>query len=143
MSRQSYYPQNELNSRPSIFIADSQQRQSFVPGQGGGSASARLQAKRQELEGLLMLKEKSARLARDIEKLGDNVDALVEGGEAVASVMSSWSGVFRAMQIARQSMLSKQMTQDDVTIEQKQVPDTLVRLPVDTGTSTEKTKNEA
>lgn len=54
--------------------------------------------------------------------------------------MSSWSGVFRAMQIARQSMLDKQMGQDDVTIEQKQVPDTLVRLPVDTGTSTEETK---
>lgn len=83
MSRQSYYPQNEINSRPSIFIADSQQRQSFAPGAGtgGGSASARLQSKRQELEGLLMLKEQSARLAKDIEKLGDNVDSLVEGGE--------------------------------------------------------------
>lgn len=83
MSRQSYYPQPEMSSRPSIFIADSQQRQSFAPGGGGGggSASARLQSKRQELEGLIMLKEQSARLARDIEKLGDNVDALVEGGE--------------------------------------------------------------
>ena len=81
MSRQSYYPQHELNSRPSIFIADPLQRQSFASGQSGGSASARLQSKRQELEGLLMLKEQSARLARDIEKLGDNVDALVEGGE--------------------------------------------------------------
>lgn len=56
--------------------------------------------------------------------------------------MSSWSGVFRAMQIARQSMLNKQMAQDDVNIEQNQVPDTLVRLPVDVNTSTEETKNE-
>ena len=56
--------------------------------------------------------------------------------------MSSWSGVFRAMQIARQSMLNKQMAQDDVNIEQKQVPETLVRLPVDVNTSAEETKNE-
>ena len=46
------------------------------------------------------------------------------------------------LKIARQSMLNKQMAQDDVNIEQKQVADTLVRLPVDVNTSTEETKNE-
>lgn len=60
-------------------------------GSGGGVASqgsapivgsaARVAAKRQELEGLRMLKEQSARLAKDIDKLGDNVDQLVVGGE--------------------------------------------------------------
>lgn len=57
--------------------------------------------------------------------------------------MSSWSGVFRAMQIAQQSMLNKQMGQDDGILEQqKQVPETLVRLPVDAGTSAEESKND-
>lgn len=89
MSRPSHYP-HEGGARPSIFVdsGSGQQRQSFAPhGFGapssGSGAAARLQAKRQELEGLLMLKEQSARLARDVEKLGDNVDALVEGGEGV------------------------------------------------------------
>lgn len=48
---------------------------------GQSAAARRLQAKRQELEGLLLLREQSARLARDVDKLGNNVDALVEGGE--------------------------------------------------------------
>jgi hypothetical protein len=48
---------------------------------GGTSGNARLQAKRQELEGLQILKEQSARLAKDVEKLSLNIDQLVDGGE--------------------------------------------------------------
>jgi DASH complex subunit DAD2 len=48
---------------------------------GGSSGAARLQAKRQELEGLQILKEQSARLAKDVERLSQGVDQLVDGGE--------------------------------------------------------------
>ena len=50
----------------------------------GSSGQARLQAKRQELEGLLMLKEQSARLAKDVERLSQGVDQLVDGGEGAS-----------------------------------------------------------
>lgn len=57
------------------------QHASIPAAQNVSSSSARLQAKRQELDGLTVLKEQSARLAKDIEALGDNVDELVQGGE--------------------------------------------------------------
>jgi hypothetical protein len=51
-------------------------------GQPGGNAGAsRLQSKRQELEGLQILKEQSARLAKDVERLSQGVNQLVDGGE--------------------------------------------------------------
>lgn len=70
-------------SRPSRAAGHDEGRMSLFPGgtSSSGTPASRLQAKRQELEGLLQLKEQSARLARDVEVLGDNVDELVEGGE--------------------------------------------------------------
>ncbi|EPQ31844.1 uncharacterized protein PFL1_00043 [Pseudozyma flocculosa PF-1] len=74
------------------------------PGGGGGASSqAKLQAKQAELEGLRALRDLSARMAREMERLADQTDTLVEGGDAVAGVMSQWEGVFRAIQIARAS----------------------------------------
>lgn len=67
----------------SLTMHASSARQSTVSTgmQGHSSGQSRLQAKRQELEGLQILKEQSARLARDIETLSQGVDQLVEGGE--------------------------------------------------------------
>jgi hypothetical protein len=75
MSRPTLFAgQDARATRPSIFV-------DHVGSSGAGSSGARLQAKRLELEGLTLLKEQSARLAKDIEVLGDNVDELVQGGE--------------------------------------------------------------
>lgn len=44
-------------------------------------AAARLAAKQKELEGLKVLREHSKKMADDIEKLADQVDMLVQGGD--------------------------------------------------------------
>lgn len=59
-------------ARPSAMSANQPQ---------GSSGQARLQAKRQELEALQILREQSARLANEVEKLSQGVDQLVDGGE--------------------------------------------------------------
>lgn len=69
-----------MSSRPSTFTS----RMSYAPGvshAGSGSTGARIAAKEAELEGLRALREQSARLAKDMERLGDGVDTLVEGGD--------------------------------------------------------------
>ncbi|KAL9940319.1 hypothetical protein V8E36_001024 [Tilletia maclaganii] len=67
-------------------------------------AMARLAAKQAELEGLRALREQSAGLAKNLEDLSERVDELVVGGEAVANVMASWQGVFRAIMVAQSAM---------------------------------------
>ena len=62
---------------------------------GSTAAMQRLSAKQAELEGLRVLKEQTARLTKDIEKLGDTVDSLVDGGEC--KLLGGWvlvSGCF-------------------------------------------------
>ncbi|KDN37014.1 hypothetical protein K437DRAFT_282081 [Tilletiaria anomala UBC 951] len=95
------------SSRPSVYPSASLASTNAASGSAPSSTTAqRLAAKHAELDGLRVLKEQSSRLAREIEKLGDRVDGLVEGGDAFASVMSSWQGVFRAIQISRADMTS-------------------------------------
>ncbi|KAK0537697.1 DASH complex subunit dad2 [Tilletia horrida] len=67
-------------------------------------AMARLAAKQAELEGLRALREQSAGLAKNLEDLSERVDELVVGGEAVANVMASWQGVFRAILVAQSAI---------------------------------------
>lgn len=93
---------------------------------GGPSSSAnqaRLVSKQAELEGLRALKDQSAKMVKELERLAETVDQMADGGDckcmpvsrrevdgilltmwcriAIASVMGSWQGVFRAIQIAR------------------------------------------
>lgn len=53
--------------------------------------------------------------------------------QAVAAVMQSWTGVFRAMQIARTSLAARAEADSGEDPSRHAVPDTLVRLPVDGG----------
>ncbi|PWN99862.1 hypothetical protein FA09DRAFT_328637 [Tilletiopsis washingtonensis] len=115
-------------------------------GSSGGAppptgAAARLAAKQAELEGLRQLREQSARLARDVEALGDGIDQLVGGGDAVAAVLSSWQGVFRAIQLARASSTVAPLPEgvpppaneleEQEAESRRTVPETLVRIPVE------------
>ncbi len=83
-------------SRPSVYYPASS-LSSTGGSSGGGPASAaaaaNLAAKQAELEGLRVLKEQSARLAGDVEKLGEQVDGLVQGGdgECLAVVHGCWT----------------------------------------------------
>jgi DASH complex subunit DAD2 len=64
------------------MLASSARQSSVSTGmQGPSSGQSRLQAKRQELEGLQILKEQSARLAKDVETLSQGIDQLIDGGE--------------------------------------------------------------
>jgi len=65
------------------------------------SVAARLAAKQAELQALQHLRTESARLAEELTHLSERVDTLVTGGHTVASVMASWQGVFRAIQLAQ------------------------------------------
>ncbi|SPO20301.1 uncharacterized protein UTRI_00700_B [Ustilago trichophora] len=90
--RQSMYPPQSNNPANIMF--------------GGPSSSAnqaRLISKQAELEGLRALKDQSARMVKELERLAEKVDIMADGGDSIASVMGSWQGVFRAIQIARAS----------------------------------------
>ncbi|PWN41764.1 hypothetical protein IE81DRAFT_158946 [Ceraceosorus guamensis] len=128
-------PGGSLGASASHFQASSS-----ATGPAPTGAAARLAAKQAELAGLRQLKEQSARLARDVQALGDGVDSLVNGGDAVAAVLSSWQGVFRAIQLAQASTLSRDAGLADTeetpgtatgTSFEAALPDTLVRIPVD------------
>lgn len=71
MSRPStlYPPNASTSSRTSSFNA-------------GPSPSARLQAKQEELEGLKQLKEYSARLVKELERMGEGLEGVKKGGES-------------------------------------------------------------
>ncbi|CEH19183.1 DASH complex subunit Dad2 [Ceraceosorus bombacis] len=120
-------PGGSLGASASHFQASSS-----ATGPAPTGAAARLAAKQAELAGLRQLKEQSARLARDVQALGDGVDSLVNGGDAVAAVLSSWQGVFRAIQLA-QGLADTEETPGTATGTsfEAALPDTLVRIPVD------------
>ncbi|PKI82584.1 hypothetical protein MVES_003421 [Malassezia vespertilionis] len=101
-------------------------RMSVAPGSVSNASAARLAAKQAELQALQSLRNESATLAQEMSKLGDRVDTLVQG--AVASVMASWQGVFRAIQIAQTAMAASQAL--DKEEEERQVPDAVVRIPI-------------
>ncbi|PWZ01389.1 hypothetical protein BCV70DRAFT_198817 [Testicularia cyperi] len=118
---------------------------------------ARLVSKQAELEGLRALKDQSARMLKQLELLAEKVDLLADGGDTLASVMTSWQGVFRAIQIARSSAVFTTANagttpeslagQDDSTSQEESdddlynygptragkpaLIDTMVRIPVD------------
>lgn len=70
-ARQSMYPQSATSSASSMYS-----------GQSMSSANqARLASKQAELEGLRALKEQSARMVKELEKLAEKVDIMADGGD--------------------------------------------------------------
>lgn len=116
-------------------------RMSVAPVSGG--VAARLSVKQAELQALQQLRVESAQLTQELEKLSERIDTLVVGGQSVASVMDSWQGVFRAIQIAQAAMLQRREVEkahvehenvpaeDPIsTLGTRTIPDTLVRIPI-------------
>lgn len=64
------------SARPSIYAP-----QASAASTTSGSYS-RLQAKQEELEGLKQLKEYSAKLVKELEKMGEGLDGIRKGGES-------------------------------------------------------------
>ncbi|WFD34301.1 DASH complex subunit dad2 [Malassezia cuniculi] len=104
-----------------------------------GGTAQRIAAKQAELEALINLKNESARLAHEMTVLSERVDELASGGQAIAAVMSSWRGVFRAIQIAQATAAAHREAQGEDAAapaapeRARNVPDTLVRMPTQTG----------
>ncbi|GAC73861.1 hypothetical protein PANT_9c00337 [Moesziomyces antarcticus T-34] len=136
--RQSMYPQANANM--------------MFGGPSSSANQARLVSKQAELEGLRALKDQSAKMVKELERLAETVDQMADGGDSIASVMGSWQGVFRAIQIARASTVFTNPPTDtaegaeDTSTEQEEddlynygpapnskpaLIDTMVRIPID------------
>ncbi|CAO1627352.1 unnamed protein product [Parajaminaea phylloscopi] len=106
------------------------------------SLAARLAAKQAELEGLRQLRDYSALLVKELDKMGDGLDEIRNGGESVAQVMSAWQTVFRGIQVAQASVAQRTHAAEaaggglqagddgEEAALATMVPDTLVRVPV-------------
>lgn len=134
----------------------SRARMSVAP---GAAANARLAAKQAELHALQNLRNESARLAQEMAQLGDRVDTLVAGG--ICTCLRLHSRVFRHVELARripsdpdctgyvflfflahaattaasreaESTATNGAPADSV----RQVPEALVRIPIQTSEST-------
>lgn len=105
------------SSRPSVYTSNTTAgaRPSVALGGGGAGGSGstlgtsvstsfsekRWASKQAELQGLLALENQAAKLVAEIKSLDERVGEIVDGTETFASVMASWQGVFRAIQISR------------------------------------------
>ncbi|KAI5813384.1 DASH complex subunit Dad2-domain-containing protein [Pyronema omphalodes] len=62
--------------------------------------AARIEEKRQELESLLLLKDLSGNVARQLSELEEKLVTLADGTEAVAAVLSNWQTILRTIALA-------------------------------------------
>lgn len=100
---------------------------------------ARIREKRAELENLRQLRDLSAGLAGQMQQLEEKLGTLSNGTEAVAAVLSNWHNVLRAVGMASQGLATTATAGrrdggegdgDGETLEEKALPQTLVRIPV-------------
>ncbi|CAO1635567.1 unnamed protein product [Sympodiomycopsis kandeliae] len=117
------------------------QQQQRDGGQASNAAplNSRLAAKQAELEGLKQLRDYSAKLVKELEKMGDGLQDVQRSGQSVAQVMSTWQTVFRGIQVAQSSVAAQtegvaEHGDGDGEAEAERLasvtPDTLVRIPV-------------
>lgn len=93
-----------------------------------GQASPRLAEKQRELDSLMALRQVSATLVKQFTDLEQKMDTMCQGTESVASVLSSWQNVFRAINIAGQQIVNDE---DDDQAPPPNLPEPLVRIPTD------------
>ncbi|PHH85762.1 hypothetical protein CDD83_11201 [Cordyceps sp. RAO-2017] len=108
---------------------------------GSGSAStssqspalvARIEEKKAELENLKELRDLSAAVAGQMEALQQKLLTLSDGTEAIATVMSNWHNVLRAINMASMKFAgsSGEASRDDEAASEA-LPQTLVRIPTE------------
>ncbi|KAB5585909.1 DASH complex subunit Dad2-domain-containing protein [Coniochaeta sp. 2T2.1] len=103
----------------------------------GGSTStgpppglvARVNEKKAELENLKELRDLSAAVATQMEALENKLGTLSDGTEAIALVMSNWTNVLRAINMASSKLAkpsAKEAAAGNIAL-----PQTLVRIPTE------------
>ncbi|KAI4742536.1 hypothetical protein E4T50_07041 [Aureobasidium sp. EXF-12298] len=98
----------------------------------------RINEKRAELENLKQLRELSAGLAGQMEQLEEKLSTLSDGTQAIATVLSNWHTVLRAIHMASDPLADENVAhiakpQQDTEPEpdaQLPLPQTLVRIPM-------------
>ncbi|KAJ5129209.1 uncharacterized protein N7515_005248 [Penicillium bovifimosum] len=106
--------------------------------QQSSALSARIAAKKAELENLRQLRDLSGTLAMQMQALESKISTLKDGTEAVAYVLSNWDNVLRAITLAskKASGLHDPATEPSTkNVEnarnQPRLPSTLVRIPAE------------
>ncbi|KAJ5466857.1 hypothetical protein N7475_004609 [Penicillium sp. IBT 31633x] len=135
-------------------MAYSSRSTSILPGAPGGSSlrqpsgsqssqqssalSARIAAKKAELENLRQLRDLSGTLAVQMQALENKISTLKDGTEAVAYVLSNWDNVLRAITLASRKASGLHETTTDPNSKnvenmcnEPRLPSTLVRIPAE------------
>ncbi|KAI4107780.1 MAG: hypothetical protein L6R37_001466 [Teloschistes peruensis] len=95
---------------------------------------ARINEKKAELEDLRQLRDLSANMAAQVQKLEERLSTLSNGAEAVAIVLSNWHTVLQAINMASVSILKPKSLEGGDATEISPVtllPQPLVRIPVE------------
>lgn len=105
----------------------------YKASKGAGSNSTkegiqqRIAQKQQEYESLLQLKLQSESLLRSMQDLEGKLGTLNGGTAAVASVLSNWANVFKAINMSTIKMQENQAVSDERELGEE-MPETLVRI---------------
>ncbi|KAF3025792.1 hypothetical protein G7054_g1819 [Neopestalotiopsis clavispora] len=106
-----------------------------IASQSTGQSSAlqaRIDEKKAELENLKELRDLSAAVANQMEALEAKLSTLSDGTEAIATVLSNWHNVLRAINMASAKIPKPREATDDQDDEQTvPLPQTLVRIPTE------------
>ncbi|CAD0096583.1 unnamed protein product [Aureobasidium vineae] len=90
----------------------------------------RINEKRAELENLKQLRELSAGLAGQMEQLEEKLSTLSDGTQAIATVLSNWHTVLRAIHMASAHIAKPNQETESESEQQLPLPQTLVRIPM-------------
>jgi len=112
---------------PSHLRSSSRSTNSASTGQSP-ALLARINEKKAELSNLKELQALSAGLADQMEQLEQKLATLSDGTEAVATVLSNWHNVLRAISMAS-SKIPKPKEEETKEPEDIPLPQTLVRIP--------------
>ncbi|KEQ64637.1 DASH complex, subunit Dad2, partial [Aureobasidium melanogenum CBS 110374] len=102
----------------------------------------RINEKRAELENLKQLRELSAGLAGQMEQLEEKLSTLSDGTQAIATVLSNWHTVLRAIHMASAHIAKPQQDTEHEPDADLPLPQTLVRIPMQHVDQSEPTQSE-
>ncbi|KAI5250368.1 hypothetical protein E4T47_02292 [Aureobasidium subglaciale] len=102
----------------------------------------RINEKRAELENLKQLRELSAGLAGQMEQLEEKLSTLSDGTQAIATVLSNWHTVLRAIHMASAHIAKPARETNSESEAQLPLPQTLVRIPMTHVDQSESTEND-
>ncbi|KAH0366766.1 hypothetical protein KCU65_g5145, partial [Aureobasidium melanogenum] len=102
----------------------------------------RINEKRAELENLKQLRELSAGLAGQMEQLEEKLSTLSDGTQAIATVLSNWHTVLRAIHMASAHIAKPQHDTEHESDADLPLPQTLVRIPMQHVDQSEPTQSE-